>query len=213
MANDWSANLLPSPSTTSNLKAKVPPCSPGAWLYSMCPIKRKRKTKQTNKKQDLLLVLFAIYFWSERWNSRWCSHQGLGFHLPHLAPFWRWNLKFSSLLFLSYYHLPHILKPPHNKFPPSDISYAQRFWRTYLRFQDGLITTSIIRMTRWVKLHMCTTCTDHSHIIWRDPPNTHITRQESTGPRSASRDPFPPHSPVHGRPPATGVEFHLYFNK
>lgn len=39
MENDWSANLLPSPLITSNLKTKLPPGSPGPWLYSICPIK------------------------------------------------------------------------------------------------------------------------------------------------------------------------------
>ena len=84
MANDWSANLLPSPSTTSNLKAKLPPCSPGAWLYSMCPIKR-RKTKtnqQTNKQKTEDLLLVCLLFISE---VRGGTPGGL--HLPHLIPF------------------------------------------------------------------------------------------------------------------------------
>lgn len=54
MENDWPISVLPSPSTTSNLKAKLPPDSPFLWLYSTWPVKKGQED------QDSLLVLSGL---------------------------------------------------------------------------------------------------------------------------------------------------------
>lgn len=114
MENDWPTNLLPSPSTTSNLKAKLPPDSPFPWWYSTRPVKRTRKSERA-------ISVFCPYFWMSRENSTGIHTNESIRPLSRWQCFWHFNLRFSCPPF----HLP--LATPASSMPtPAMIKISPR---------------------------------------------------------------------------------------
>lgn len=145
MENDWLVNLLPSPSTTSNLKSKFPPDSPLLWLYSTWPVKRTTTTKIKICYSRFLflflkceVVIQLVSIPRNQWTLSWLC-------------FWHFKRKFLFPVFLSYSGLPPV------KVTWNSIAYS---WGSAFEKESEEVS----HITRSAKPPMWEMWADHTHV-------------------------------------------------